>query len=80
MVTAVKTWVRCSVSCPGGGTWPFNIQDDGLDYNYNHYENAQMDLDVQNSIDGLDYGGLFNNYDYVIYDALLGVGGPLDCV
>ena len=24
MVTAVKTWVRCSVSCPGGGTWPFS--------------------------------------------------------
>ena len=33
MVTAVKTWVRCSVSCPGGGTWPFSIQDYGLDYN-----------------------------------------------
>ena len=22
MVTAVKTWVLCSVSCPGGGAWP----------------------------------------------------------
>ena len=31
MVTAVKTWVRCSVSCPGGGTWPFSIQNNGFD-------------------------------------------------
>ena len=38
-------------------------------------------IDVQNSIDGLEYSdGRFNDYDNVIYDAHLGEGGPLDCM
>ena len=37
-------------------------------------------IDVQNSIDGLDYSGSFNYYDNLFYDAHLGGGGPLDCV